>query len=138
MVSGLGVAVALAGLGLHYYLLESHIDPMKIQWLPLSSIVCFVVTYTIGFMSVPNTALSEMFPDGVKSMAACIMSFTSAILGFIAAKAYQPMVDVVGEAYVFWIHGTFAALAIPVALFWMPETKGKSFQEIQNDLHKSH
>ncbi|XP_058789529.1 facilitated trehalose transporter Tret1-like [Phymastichus coffea] len=137
MASGLGVTVALAGLGLHYFLLgNARVDPVSMQWLPVASIVLFVITYTVGFLTVPSTVLGEMFPANIKSTAAGFTSLTSALLGFLASKAYQPMVDAIGEAYVFWIHALFSALAVPVALFLLPETKGKSFQEIQIDLHK--
>lgn len=135
--SGIGVTVALTGLGLHYYLLQKmQVDSESIQWLPVASIVVFVITYTVGFLTVPSTILGEMFPASIKSTAACITSLTSALFGFIASKAYQPMVDAIGEPYVFWIHGFFSLLAVPVALFLLPETKGKSFQEIQNSLYK--
>ena len=136
IVSSIGTATAMGGLGLHFYLLDSGVDPDNIQWLPLLFILIFNVTFTIGFMIVPSTVLSEIFPSNVKSTAACIASLTSAFFGFVAAKAYQPMVDAIGETYVFWIHGVFSILATPCALFLLPETKGKSFQEIQNDLYK--
>ncbi|XP_031783234.1 facilitated trehalose transporter Tret1-like [Nasonia vitripennis] len=136
MVSSIGTTTAMIGLGTHFYLLSTDVDPGKLQWLPIASILLFTFTFTIGFMTVPSTVLSEIFPSSVKSAAASISSFTSAFFGFVAAKAYQPMVDGIGEAYVFWIHAGFSALAVPTALFLLPETKGKTFQEIQDILHR--
>lgn len=136
IVSSIGTTLGLSGLGLHFYLLDSGVDSQSIQWLPIAAILLFTITFTVGFMTVPSTVLSEIFPASVKSSAACIASLSAALFGFISAKAYQPMIDAIGEAYVFWIHAGFSALATPCALFLLPETKGKSFQEIQNDLHK--
>lgn len=137
MVSSIGTTVALLGLGIHFYLLDTGVDPEKLQWLPIASILLFTFTFTIGFLTVPSTVLSEIFPSSVKSAAASISGLTSAFFGFVAAKAYQPMIDGIGEAYVFWLHAGFAVLGIPTALFLLPETKGKTFQQIQDILHRN-
>ncbi|XP_058789530.1 facilitated trehalose transporter Tret1-like [Phymastichus coffea] len=136
VASSLGVALAMAGLGLHFQLFgRSDVEAGSVpQWLPLASIALFTVTFTAGFMSVPSTVLSEIFPADLKGSAACVCSLTSALFGFLASKSYLPTVEAVGEAYVFWAHAALSALAAPVALFLMPETRGKSLQEIQASL----
>ncbi|XP_058800116.1 facilitated trehalose transporter Tret1-like [Phymastichus coffea] len=130
------VAIAMTSLGTHFYLLDLGYDSSALQWLPIASILLFMIGFTIGFMIVPATVFSEIFPAGIKSTASSISTFTSALFGFVSAKSYQPMVDSFGEAYVFWIHAVFAILAVPVTMFMLPETKGKNFQEIQDLFHK--
>lgn len=134
--SGVIVALAMTTLGTHFYLLDAGFDWKNLQWLPIVAIILFMIGFSVGFMIIPATVFSEIFPAGIKSTASCITSFTSAFFGFIAAKSYQPMVDAFGETYVFWIHAAFSILAVPVAIFMMPETKGKTFQEIQDYLHR--
>lgn len=135
LITSSAITISMIGLGLHYYLLFNNlVDPVSIQWLPVASIALYVLTYTVGFVSVPSTILGEIFPANIKSTAAFIASAIQSLLGFAAAKAYQPMVDAIGEVYVFWIHAGITSLAIPIALFVLPETKGKSLQQIQKDL----
>ncbi|XP_014213990.1 facilitated trehalose transporter Tret1-like [Copidosoma floridanum] len=134
VVSGIGTFVAMGGLGLHFYLLGAGFDPEGLQWLPVVSILGYLVTYAVGFSPVPSTVLSELFADNAKSVAALVATLSAPFFSFVVTKAYQPMVDRVGEAYVFWIHALFGFAAVPYALFVLPETRGKTFQEIQDAL----
>ncbi|KAJ8674909.1 hypothetical protein QAD02_010695 [Eretmocerus hayati] len=136
MVSSIGTGIAMVGLGLHFYLVASGFDPQEIQWLPILSIMTYVITYAVGFSTVPSTVLSEIFPQNIKSLAACMANFSAASVMFLTLKAYQRMVDIFGEAYVFWLFAAFSFLATPCAIFLLPETKGKSLQEIQAYLAK--
>ncbi|XP_012276394.1 facilitated trehalose transporter Tret1 [Orussus abietinus] len=132
-----GVAASLAALGMHFLFLDQGVDSELLDWLPVVSLIVFEFAVFAGLMPVPSTVLSELFPANVKSTAACFGSASSAIFAFVSSKTYQPMVDALGEHYVFWIYGGIVILAIPYALIYMPETKGKSLQQIQEDLAKT-
>ncbi|XP_058807157.1 facilitated trehalose transporter Tret1-like [Phymastichus coffea] len=136
IISSIGTASALVALGTHFYLLKSEFDVENLQWLPVGSILFYLITYSVGYGSVPGALLSEMFPENIKSVAACAATLSVSFFGFIVAKAYQPIIDSVGEAYAFWIHAVLALLGVPCALFMIIETKGKTFQEIQDKLMK--
>lgn len=133
--SSLGVSVAMAGLGIHFHLLEHGVDE-NLQWLPLASIFLFDMSFFAGLMCVPSAVLSELFPTSVKCIAACIASLVGAIFAFVATKSYQPMIFLIGQSNVYFLHAALIILVVPYALVCMPETKGKTLQEIQDDLVK--
>lgn len=134
IASGCGVTVAMTVLGTHFLLIDLGFDPVKFQWLPVASVFMFMLSFIIGLMSVPSTVLSEIFPANIKCIAACMASLGGAVFAFGATKTYQPLVDLMGEAYVFYIHAALTSLVIPFTLYFMPETKGKSLQQIQDEL----
>ncbi|XP_058788829.1 facilitated trehalose transporter Tret1-like [Phymastichus coffea] len=136
ILSSVGTAVSLTTLGLHFYLLKLNFDADVLQWLALSSLVCYLIAYAIGFEIIPGTLFSEMFSQNIKSIAVCGVVLMQSIIGFVVTKSYQPMVDYAGEAYAFWTHAFLSALGIPYAIVWLLETKGKKFHEIQDDLHR--
>ena len=134
LLSSTGTATGMVGLSIHFFLLGSDFDSKNIQWLPIVSILLYLITYSIGFSTVPSTVLGEIFPENVKSIAVCVASMSASLFGFVAPKMYQPMSAAVGEEYVFLTHAVLALLAIPCAIFIMPETKAKTLQEIQDEL----
>ncbi|OXU26223.1 hypothetical protein TSAR_015648 [Trichomalopsis sarcophagae] len=134
LIASAGTTISLLGLMSHYLLINADIDVTDLQWLPLVSIFIYMIAYYIGLMPVPSTILSEIFPANIKGIAASIASLTGAGMAFLATKTYQPMVDSMGEAYVYLVYAVCTILIIPYTLIFMMETKGKSLQEIQDKL----
>lgn len=136
IVSSVGVSISLVALGTHFILLDSKVDWIGAQWLPVASLFLFITSFVAGLNSIPSIVSSEVYAANVKSVAACFANLTAAGAAFVASKSYQPLVDMFGEAYVFYAHALITFMAVPYALLVMPETKGKSLQQIQDDLMK--
>ncbi|KAL7300343.1 hypothetical protein TKK_0006968 [Trichogramma kaykai] len=138
IVSGCGCALANASLAAYFHVSEvnSGGDLGSIDWLPLSCIVVYLVFYAIGLAQVPSTVLSEICSDRIKGTAGCVAALTASLSGFAIAKSYQPISDDFGDKWVFGMLAFFSSLCIPFTLL-LPETKGKSLNEIQNILHKT-
>ncbi|CAB0043791.1 unnamed protein product, partial [Trichogramma brassicae] len=141
IVSSLGTCLSLCGLAVHFHLLE-HNDAINsdiMSYLRYLTIVCmplYMAFSSVGYLSVPAATLSELVPANLRSVAVCLSCLSMAIPGFFVTKLYQPTCDVLGEAWPFWIYAGFTLTALPVSLLLLPETKGKSLLEIQNDLQK--
>ncbi|XP_001607233.2 facilitated trehalose transporter Tret1-like [Nasonia vitripennis] len=136
ILSGTGVTISMGSLFAFFLLLDLKIDTSCVQWLPAAAMFSFVISFCVGMFPVPSAMLSETFPANIKCMAACIASLTGAIMSFLSSKTFQPMVDAMGETYVFLIYTICSFLVIPYSMFMMMETKGKSLQQIQDELTK--
>ena len=137
IISGIGVTISMIMLGTHFLLIDFGFDPDQFQLLLVISLFLFMGFSVIGLIPVPSAVVSEIFPANVKVLAACMASITGGIVAFASSKAYQPLVDSIGEAYVFYIHALLISTVVPFAYFYMPETKGKSLNEIQALLMKT-
>ena len=132
--SCIGVAISLIIMGTVYLLIKQFdVDKEILQWFPIISVFAFMVSYFVGMITVPGKLLGEIFPSNLKSIAGCFASLTGAISAFLSAKTYQPFVDLFGEAFVYYGHAGLALAALIFSLIYLPETKGKSLQEIQNE-----
>lgn len=129
LISGLFVSLSNFALGTHFLLLD-----LDMQWLPVVSIFVFCSSFSLGLTPVPSAILSEMFPASIKGVAACLANIVGGISSFIVAKTFQGLCDVVGEAYVFYGYGTIVFTIVPFVFFVVPETKGKSLLQIQEEL----
>ncbi|XP_011305786.1 facilitated trehalose transporter Tret1 isoform X2 [Fopius arisanus] len=99
IVSSVGTAIGLAVLEIHFTFLDNGHDPIKLQALPIASLVIFQLSAFTGMMTVPSTVLSEIFPPAIKCVAACAASVVGALFAFITTKTFQPLVDVIGQKW---------------------------------------
>jgi len=132
--SSLAVTASLICLGTQYQLLDAGYFPAKLQALPIFSVLLFQIALYIGLASIPNTVLGEIFPPQVKCMASCFASIVGAICSFISTSTYQPLLKLISEKYLFYVYALALSTAAPYTYFCMPETKGKSLQQIQDEL----
>lgn len=134
--SSLACGIAVACLGIQFQLLDADYDAAVLQSLPIFAMMLFQMSVFVGVLSVPNTMLGEIFPSHVKCVAACFTSIAASIFSFISASTYQPLIDLITEKYVFFLYAVILFTAIPYTLLCVPETKGKSLQQIQEELTK--
>lgn len=127
VISSSGVMVGMLLLSLHFLLLDFDYDPGDLEWLPILSLLIFMLM-CFGLVPVPSTMLSELFPSDLKSAAGFIASITSAIFAFASTKSYQPLADIMGDEYIFFIYVTIMIACVIYSLTLVPETKGKTLQ----------
>lgn len=104
------------------------------SWLPIF-VFGFIVSHAVGQGSVIWVFISEMFPNDLRAYGQSIGSFTHWILAAIIANVFPFFANQYGPGYIF----AFFAFMMFIQLIWvrykMPETKGKSLEEIHQNIH---
>ena len=64
-VSGFGMAISLAALGAFFYMLELYGEEVQesLGWLPLASLLLFIISFSSGYANVPYLIMGEIFPS---------------------------------------------------------------------------
>ena len=64
LVSGVVMSIALAALGAFFYMLEVYGQDVQVSlgWLPLASLIIFIIAYSSGFANVAFLIMGELFP----------------------------------------------------------------------------
>jgi facilitated trehalose transporter len=64
LVSGVVMAISLAALGAFFYMVEIYGQDVQqtLGWLPLASLILFIIAYSSGFANVPFLIMGELFP----------------------------------------------------------------------------
>lgn len=130
------MAISLAVLGL-FFLLDSQkaaIVP-DIAWLPIVSLIAFVIVYCVGFGPLPWAVSGEMFSPNIKSSASSIVTTVCWIFGFAVTKWFSSLEATIGSYGAFWLFGVLCVAAFFFTLFIVMETKGLSLQQIQDKLN---
>jgi SP family facilitated glucose transporter-like MFS transporter 8 len=136
LISTCGCAASLAGMGAYQYIhLRTDADTAGYDWLPLGCVVVFLVAYSLGVGPLPIAMMGEMFPANIKGLALSIGSMLISLYFFIVTKLYQVAVDGLGSYITFWFFAGVSAMGIAFVFFLVPETKGKSLENIVLELN---
>lgn len=137
LVSAAGMCLAHGTMGLYFYMEHIGSDSVgSIRWLPIFSLIFFVIVYCVGFGPLPWAVLGEMFPANVKSAASSIVASICWVLGFLVLQFFSTLDEAVGSHWSFWIFGVCCGIAFVFTLTTVMETKGMSLQQIQDKLNE--
>ena len=135
LISSAGMFFSLTTMGLYFYLDEKHLI-INLGWLPILTLVCFILFYCFGFGPLPYTMVGEMFAPEIKSLACSITVSASWLADFGITKSFLPIADHVGIYGNFWIFAVFCIFGFIFTSRKVFETKGLSLAEIQNRLNE--
>ncbi|XP_071582304.1 trehalose transporter 1-like protein [Temnothorax nylanderi] len=108
----------------------------QISWLPMVTLIVYIATYSVGWNPIPWALMGEMFASNIKARTSTITVFFSKVLNFIIAKFSINLEEAFNGKYViFWISGDFCIISIFFTVLLLPETKGKTLQQIQDELN---
>ncbi|XP_075232586.1 trehalose transporter 1-like protein [Lycorma delicatula] len=135
LISALIMAICSAVLGIYFYIKNISPETAKtIGLIPITSLSLFVIAFSLGFGPIPWMFMSEIFPPQIKGSACSIACLFNWLCVFFVTKYYNDLVSVFNTYCTFWI---FAGISVAGTIFvWnlVPETKGKSMEEIQREL----
>lgn len=127
--SGFGMAICMFSLACNTWF---HEVMSQIPFLPVICIIGFIVTSTLGLMTLPFTMTAEVFPQKVKGPATGITLSLGVIMCFINLKMYNSIVLSWGKENMFAFYGTISLLSIICLYMFLPETNSKTLQEIED------
>ncbi|ENN79612.1 hypothetical protein YQE_03947, partial [Dendroctonus ponderosae] len=132
ITSSAGCSVAVLALSLFFFFKDFGFDIHYVFWLPITALVSYNIMFSIGLSFGMVTILSELFPTSVKAKALCIADTFSVLMGALVSKIFQISVDQAGSmAYPFLFFSMCSLAGCLLIVRWMPETKGKTLEEIQ-------
>lgn len=91
----------------------------------------FVFFCTIGVMSLPWTLMSEFLPQEARSVGSAIMICYGYLLMFVVAKIFPYLLEIFSGLALFTFMSIISAIIFVFVYFFVPETLGKSYEEIE-------
>ncbi|MDQ2710634.1 MAG: sugar porter family MFS transporter [Acidobacteriota bacterium] len=96
----------------------------------LVGIMCFVAGHAIGNGAVCWVIISEIFPTKVRGAAMSIATTAIWIFAYLANQFFPVTQKHLGSYGTFWVFALMAAIDFVFVLFFVPETKGYSLEQI--------
>ncbi|XP_025831249.1 facilitated trehalose transporter Tret1-like, partial [Agrilus planipennis] len=135
LISGIGMGIAEGVLGYYFYLKTAGSNVQPIFWLPVACLIVFILAYCSGFGPLPWAVCAELFTSDVKSSASTATASICWLLGFVLTKYFADVSNAIGISNSFYIFALCCFLAALFVYKLLPETSGKSLQEIQDILN---
>ena len=128
-----GMVVSLAIIG------GAFLDPNLagiLSWVTLAGLMLYVASFAVSFGPLLWVMLPEIFPLKVRGAGAGVSALSNWGANFVVSQAFLPLVALIGTTAVFWILAGICVAAAIFVHFLVPETRGRSLEQIEADLRK--
>ncbi|XP_028134784.2 facilitated trehalose transporter Tret1-2 homolog [Diabrotica virgifera virgifera] len=124
--------ISLVSLGIYFCLQRHNFNIECLFWLPITSVMLFMLSFKMGAGPVSWIIAGEIFPTNFKFVLSPLIAFCMTFMSFLVTFVFPKFSVYIGYEYSFWIFGVVVATAIPYIYLMVPETSGKSLKEIES------
>jgi SP family galactose:H+ symporter-like MFS transporter len=128
LVSLAGMSVSLIVLGLAFKLPQLS---GSLGWIAVTSLMLYVGSFAVGLGPVFWLILSEIYPLRIRGRAMSVGTLANWGANLIVAVSFLSLTHLLGKPATFWLYGLVSIGAWIFAFFLVPETKGKTLEEIE-------
>ncbi|WP_372754499.1 sugar porter family MFS transporter [Labilibaculum sp.] len=100
-------------------------------WLVLVGILGFVASFAISIGPVMWVLFSELFPNRIRGVAISFVGLVNSGISFLVQLVFPWEQMNFGNATTFLLYGLFGLFGLIFVFFLLPETKGKSLEELE-------
>jgi sugar porter (SP) family MFS transporter len=125
---GLMVTYAILGACYHF----------GVQGLPVLIVVLVAIAcYAMTLAPIAWVLLSEIFPNRIRGAAMSLAVSSLWIACFVLTISFKPINVALGASGTFWLYGAICLVGFVVMYFKLPETKGRTLEEIEQQFEES-
>ncbi|WP_282044380.1 D-xylose transporter XylE [Winogradskyella flava] len=131
IIGALGMAVAMFALGFVFFTEAT-------GYLALGCMMLYVASFALSWGPVTWVLLSEIFPNKIRGRAMAIAVAAQWIANYLVSLTFPMMDDNTylteqfNHGFAYWIYGVMSLLAMFFVIKLVPETKGKTLEEMEN------
>ncbi|WP_407932843.1 MULTISPECIES: sugar porter family MFS transporter [unclassified Dysgonomonas] len=129
LFGAIGLCMIYAVLGACYYF---QISGFAVLMLVVMAIACYAMTLA----PITWVVISEIFPNKIRGMAMAVSTFALWTACFILTFTFPILNSSLGAYGTFWLYGLICLLGFVFTKKYLPETKGKSLEQIEDELSK--
>lgn len=125
-----GMTASLLVLGGSFYLTD--ILGPNLKWIAVGSVVVYIACFAFSLGPIGWIIISEIMPLKIRGLAMSICTMANFGFNFLIALTFPVLIEHIGEAYTFWIFGIVGIFSLWFTFRYIPETKGRSLEQIEN------
>jgi MFS family permease len=100
----------------------------------LFAILGFVASFAVSIGPIMWVLFSELFPNRVRGIAISFSGLVNSTIAFLVTFIFPWQLETIGNSATFLIYGLFAVIGLVFVMRILPETKGRSLEELENIL----
>jgi MFS family permease len=106
-------------------------------WMVALSLYAFIAFFAMGPGVCVWLALSELMPTRIRSVGMSIALVINQLVSTTLAVLFLPVVSKYGYSTMFFVFAGFTVIYWLTATFFMPETKGKTLEQIEQSFQSA-
>lgn len=118
-----------------YAMLKTHgYQVESFNWVPIASFSFYMFIACWGVLTLPFLVISEIMPEKLKNFGSTFCNSLIWIAAFTLCKFFPFLSDALGMHGTLFLFAGFSLCGALLVILVMPETKGKSYEEIMQSL----
>ena len=101
----------------------------------LACIIAFTAAFASAMGPVPWIIISEIFPTKIRGQTMSIATLVLWASCYVVSQTFPMLVEVIGNAKTFWIYAGCSLAGLVFVALAVPETKGRTLEEIEHYWH---
>nr|CAB3472634.1 unnamed protein product [Digitaria exilis] len=135
MISAAGTCLGCLLVGLSFLSKEEHWE-RNLNVFALAGLLVFIGSFSLGMGGIPWVIMSEIFPINMKGSAGSLVTLVNWLGSWIISYAFNFLM--IWSSYgTFFIFATICGLTVVFVERLVPETKGRTLEEIQASMNSS-
>lgn len=138
ILSGIGMTISMFLSGMYMYFTISYDENGNLEetmvdqkWLLLFFVLAYICTSTFGFINIPWTLIGELLPVSIRGIGGGLMVSLAYIMMFAVVKSYPYILKSMSIQGIFFSFSFMSLTGTAFVYFFLPETLGKSFSDIE-------
>ncbi len=132
LVSLAGMTVSLVALGLAF---RSPSTGGAVGWFAAVSLAVYIASFAVGLGPVFWLLISEIYPLSVRGVGMSLATVVNWVTNLLVALTFLTLIDHLGKPGTFWLYASISVVAVVFSILFVPETKGKSLEDIEAHWH---
>ncbi|PIA52683.1 hypothetical protein AQUCO_01000507v1 [Aquilegia coerulea] len=134
MISSCGMTASLLLVSVAFYwkdaMTEGSHSYAVLSIMSLVGLVSFVVAFSLGVGAIPWIIMSEILPVNIKGLAGSIATLANWLTSWVITMTANLLLNW-SQGGTFTIYTVVSAFTVAFVALWVPETKGRTLEEIQ-------
>eukprot|EP00039_Didymoeca_costata_P024272 m.9837 g.9837 ORF g.9837 m.9837 type:complete len:526 (+) comp4143_c0_seq2:130-1707(+) len=101
------------------------------KWISIVSLFTFVIAFAFSYGPVAWLLLSELFPNNIRARAVSLATIFNWGTNLVVSVSFLSLIESIGVSGTFFLYTAIGALAMVFNYVMVPETKGKTLEDIQ-------
>ncbi|CAH4031080.1 facilitated trehalose transporter Tret1-like [Pieris brassicae] len=131
-ISSVTMTITLMILGTFFYVVN--LEATSLGWIPLTCIMVYLLGFSLAFGPIPWLMMGEILPAKIRGAAASMCTSFNYLCSFIVTKTFYNLVKAIEPSGAFWLFGSICFTGLFFVIICVPETRGKSLEQIENKL----
>jgi len=109
-----------------------------LAWLAVITLMVYVASFAISLGPIFWLLIAEIYPLRIRGIAEGTAAGVNWTFNFLVSFTFLTLLETLGASWTFWLYAVLAVASWLFAYYLVPETKGRTLEEIEQSFRQSH